>query len=206
MFARSMTIHGNPEALEAGIAYIRDEAMRELLAIEGCTGLSMLADRTFGMSIVTTAWRDAESMAAALHTVRPMWDRSTEVMGGLAEIDEWEIAVLHRRHHTPDGAASRVTWVQTSPDRVDDVVDTFRMALAPQLEGLPGFCSVSLLVDRKTGRGAVSFTVESAAALQRTRDQGGALRETFVERMGVDVTDMAEFDLVLAHLGVPETV
>ncbi len=206
MFARSMTIHGNPEALDAGIAYVRDEMMPELLATAGCTGLSMLADRQYGRSIVTTAWRDADAMKASASAVRPMWDRSTQVMGGLAEIDEWEIAVLHRRHHTPGGAASRVTWVRTPPDRVDDGIDTCRMVLVPQLEELPGFCSLSLMVDGTTGRGALSLTVDSREALEQTRGHGAVLRETFVGRMGVDVTDMGEFDLVLAHLGAPETV
>ena len=206
MFARSMTVHGNPDALDAGIAFIRDEAMPELLASAGCTGLSMLVDRQYGRSIVTSAWRDADAMAASACTVRPMWDRSTQVMGGLAEIDEWEIAVLHRRQHTTEGATSRVTWVQTPPDRVADAIDTFRMVLVPQLEELPGFRSLSLMVDRTTGRGALSFTVDGREALAQTRGRGGMLRETFIERMGVDVTDMGEFDLVLAHLGVPETV
>jgi hypothetical protein len=32
------------------------------------------------------------------------------------------------------------------------------------------------------------------------------MREKFTQEMGMDVTDMAAFDLVLAHLRVPETV
>ena len=206
MFSRSMTIHGNPEALDDGIAYIRDEAMPQLLAMDGCVGLTMLADRVSGRSIVTTTWRDAESMDASLHTVRGFWDRSTEVMGGLAEIEEWEVAVVHRRQRRAPGASSRVTWVRADPQRVDDVVDAGRMALVPQLEDLPGFVSVSLLIQRDTGRMVASFTVDSRAALEHTRATGSALREQFIQHMGVEVTDMAEFDLVVADLRVPETV
>jgi hypothetical protein len=206
MFSRSMTIHGNPEALDDGIAYIRDEAMPRMLALEGCVGLSMLADRVSGRSIVSTAWRDAGSMQASVPTVRELWDRSTEVMGGLAEIEEWELSVVHRRQRTPPGASSRVTWVRAEPSRVDDVVDAARMALIPQLEDLPGFAAVSLLINRDTGRMVCSFTVDSRAALEDTRATGGALREQFIRCMDVEVTDMAEFDLVVAELRVPETV
>jgi quinol monooxygenase YgiN len=206
MYSRSMTIHGNPEALADGIAFIRDEAMPQTLAMEGCTGLSMLADRVSGRSIVTTAWRDAESMQASVASVRDLWARSTQVMGGLPEIDEWELAVLHRRHRASEGACSRVTWLRVEPGRVDDVVDAYRLAFVPQLDDLPGFTSVSLLVNRETGRMASSFTVDSRAALEHTRAGGGELRDRFIRGMGVEVTDLAEFDLVVAGLRAPETV
>jgi quinol monooxygenase YgiN len=206
MFARSMTIHGNPEALDDGIAYIRDDAAPQLLAMDGCVGVTMLADRASGRSIVTTAWRDADAMQTSLPSVRTFWDRSTEVMGGLAEIEEWELLDYQRRRTPGQGAFSRVTWVRTDPDRLNDLVDAFRMSLVPRLEELPGFTSVILVADRATGRSVCSFTVDSREALTDTRAQGSALREQFVEHMGVEVTDMAEFDLVIADLRVAETV
>jgi hypothetical protein len=166
----------------------------------------MLADRVSGRSIVTTTWRDRECMDASLHTVRGFWDRSTEVMGGLAEIEEWEVAVVHRRKQRTPGASSRVTWVRADPRRVDDVIDAGRMALVPQLEELPGFVAVSLLIQRDTGRMVCSFTVDSRTALEDTRATGSALREQFIQHMGVEVDDMAEFDLVVVELPVPETV
>lgn len=206
MFSRSMTIHGNPAALDEGIAYIRDDAMPRLLAMDGCVGLSMLADRVSGRSIVSTAWRDAESMQATVPMVRELWDRSTQIMGGLAEIEEWELVVVHRRQPPRPGVSSRVTWVRADPHRVDDVLDAARTTLVPQLEELPGFAAVTMLVDRATGRMVASFTVDSRAALETTRSSGGALRERFIDCMDVEVTDMAEFDLVIADLRVPETV
>ena len=206
MFSRSMTIHGNPDALADGIAYIRDEAMPELRAMDGFAGLSMLVDRASGRSIVTTTWRDAEAMQASLPSVRTFWDRSTEVMGGLAEIEEWELALVHRRRHAEPGTSSRITWVRAEPRRVDEVVDAARVTLVPQLEQLPGFAAVGLLINRDTGRMVCSFTVDSPAALEGTRASGGALREQFIECMDVEVTDMAEFDLVVAELQVPQTV
>jgi hypothetical protein len=42
--------------------------------------------------------------------------------------------------------------------------------------------------------------------MARTRDQFTTLREAFAQRMGVEDLAVAEFDLPLAHLRVPETV
>jgi hypothetical protein len=42
--------------------------------------------------------------------------------------------------------------------------------------------------------------------MSHTRDQFTTLREEFVARMGMDILEVAEFDLALAHLRVPETV
>src|SRR4051794_27159997 len=58
MYARSTTIHGDPGAVREGIAYVHDEVMPVLRAMDGCVGLSMLADRDSGRCIVTTSWRD----------------------------------------------------------------------------------------------------------------------------------------------------
>ena len=42
--------------------------------------------------------------------------------------------------------------------------------------------------------------------MARTRDQFTTLREEFVTRMSMEIVEVAEFDLALAHLRVPETV
>jgi len=51
-----------------------------------------------------------------------------------------------------------------------------------------------------------AVTFEDRAAMERTREQARAMRDEFSPRMGTAITDVAEFDLVLAHLRVPETV
>ena len=48
----------------------RDEMMPAVRGMDGCVGLSMLADRESGTCIVTTSWRDRESMQASAEGVR----------------------------------------------------------------------------------------------------------------------------------------
>jgi quinol monooxygenase YgiN len=206
MYARTTTIHGNPPSIDRAVAHLRDEVMPEVQQMEGCVGLSMLADRDTGRCIITTAWETREAMHATADRVRPLRQRITDILGGDSEVSEYEIAVLHRAHEAPEGACTRVTWTRIEPQRVDEVLDGYKMSLLPKLEEMHGFCSASLMVDRREGRGAGAVTFADRAALEGSRQQATTFREEFTRRMGVQVVDVAEFELVLAHLRVPETV
>jgi quinol monooxygenase YgiN len=206
MYARSTTVRGNPQKLDAGIRYVHDKVMPAVQQMDGCVGLSMLVDRDTGRCIVTTAWADAEAMRNSADGVRSIRERAAEILEGTPEVQEWEIAVLHRTHETSDGARCRVTWVRGDTARMDQVVDTFRMGIVPQVDEIPGFCSLSMMIDRKTGLGALASSYDSRESMEAAQGSVQQMREQFTREMGLEVTDMAEFDLVLAHLRVPETV
>ena len=206
MYARSNTARGDPRRTDDAIAYIRDEVLPAVRRIDGNIGLSMLSDRDSGRSIVTSAWESEEAMRASAEQVRPMRERYTEMMGAQVEVHEWEIAVLHRVHEAPEGACTRVTWTRIDPVRVDEVLDAYKMTLLPRLEQMGDFCSASLLVDRREGLGAGAVTLADRQALVDSRPAADANRAEFTRAMGIDVLEVAEFELAVAHLRVPETV
>jgi hypothetical protein len=72
------------------------------------------------------------------------------------------------------------------------------------LQELTGFCSASLLVDRAGGLGCSAISYDSRAALDASRDPGSVIRESVMTQAGIRVTEMAEFELAVAHLRVPE--
>jgi len=206
MYARSTTTRGNPQMIDDAIAYLRDEVMPAITAMDGCIGLSMICDRDSGRCIATSAWQSEEAMHNSESGMHDMRMRYAQTMGSEPEVQEWEIAVLHRKHNAPEGAACRVIWGQGDPANAERMLDTFRMGLLPRLEEFPGFCSVSLLVDRASGRSTSAVVYESRDAMQRATEMGRALREEFNQQMGGEITEVAEFDLAFAHLRVPETV
>jgi quinol monooxygenase YgiN len=206
MYARSTTIRGNPQAMDEGIRYVRDEVMPTVAGVEGCVGLSMLADRPTGRSIVTTAWADSDTMRRSAEGVMAMRAKAAETMQGEAQVNEWEIAVLHRLHETHNGACARVTWGQCDPAHMDRMLEAFRMSMLSRLEDLPGFDSVSVMVDRETGRAAVAASYDSRHSLEQASQMASSLRQDFSNQTGMDITEVADFDIVLAHLRVPETV
>ncbi len=98
MYARSTTIQAQPSSIDAGIAHVRDTVLPALEGTDGCLGLSLLVDRTSGRCIATSSWESEEAMRASEESIRPIRDRAAELFGGSAQVEEWEIAGMHRDH------------------------------------------------------------------------------------------------------------
>lgn len=206
MYARSSMVRGNPLRIDQATAYLRDKVMPAVLALDGFVGLSMLADRDGGRCIATTSWRDEAAMHDSEGPLHALRGRFGDILGGRPEVQEWEIAVVHRTRHAPPGACARVIWSRGAPANRESALDTFRLAVLPRLEELPGFCSISMLVDLEAGRAVSSTVYESRDAMTAATAAALPLREEFLRSVGGEITEVAEFDVVLAHLRVPETV
>jgi hypothetical protein len=205
MFARSTTIR-EIQHMDEGIAHIRDTVLPTVQQMSGCVGLSLLVDRDGARCIATTAWADESAMHATAESVKEMRDRAAEVFGGQATVEGWEIALLHRRHQTHEGTCTRVTWTRGDPDRMEAGFKVWKSMVLPGLDELPGFCSVSLMAHRPSGRTATTVTYDSREEMGRATQQSVALREEVADAAGAEITEIATFDLVLAHLRVPEIV
>jgi len=206
MYARSSTFRARPESVDAGIEYTRDEVLPAFLGMDGCLGLSMITDRESGLCIATSAWRSAEARSASEEQVGGLRERMAQTLGGPPEVEHWEIALLHRDHRSQQGARVRATWVQADPAQIERLVDFTKAITLPTLDQTPGFCGCSVLVDRATGKGVVTVSFDSAAAEEDSRETARGLRERFVEQTHERIVDVGQFDLVLAHLHVPELV
>lgn len=204
MYARSTTVRGNPLAMGEEIAYIRDQVMPAVQQMDGCVGLSMLTDRESGRCIATTSWTDHDAMSASADGVAPLRQRAAEIMGGAADVQEWEVALMHRLHTAHHGACARVIWSDGDPAETDSMLESFRMGILPRLDDIPGCCSVSVLIDRATGHGVLTTTYDSPQDMAAARATAAALRDEFVQQMRRTVSEVAEFELVVAHLRIPE--
>jgi hypothetical protein len=175
--------------------------------MDGCVGVSMLVDRESGRCIVTTAWSSEDALQASRERVRELRSRAMSVMGAeQPEVREYEIAILHRERPVPDGARARVTWVKVAPSGIDRQIHVFRRRGRPAGRARAGFGCACVRVARATGRAAAAVTYESSAALEASREPTKAIRGGAVKEMGAEVLEVAEFDVALAHLRVPERV
>jgi heme-degrading monooxygenase HmoA len=205
VYARTTTIQAQTSSIDDGIAHVRDEIMPAVQAIDGCVGMSLLVDRQSGRCIATTAWESEEAMHASAEKASQLRDRATQrFQGNVENIEQWEIATLHRDHRSREGACTRATWIKGDPARIDENIEFYRTSVLPSLEDLEGFCSASLLIDRASGRAVASTTFDSREAVERNRQQADAMRDERTREAGVEITDEGEFDLAIAHLRVPE--
>jgi len=208
MFARTTTTESPPESVDEGLAYIQDTVFPEVRSMPGCIGLSLVADRTTGRCIATSAWETEQALRDSEMAIRPIRERAAEVFRSTPNVDVWELATMHRMHAAPDGACVRSTWLQGDPADVDDLLETFRTATLPALEGFEGFCSASLLINRAEGRALATIAYDNKEALMASREKANELRARTAAGMGGggQVQDVREFELVHAHLHVPELV
>jgi hypothetical protein len=159
-----------------------------------------------GRCIAATSWESEEAMQASAESIRPIRDRAAKLFGGSPQVEEWEIAALHREHRSSEGACVRATWVKVDPGQMDRGIDFYKTTILPALEELEGFCSASLLVDRASGRGVASWTFDSAEAMERVKGQIDSIRTKGSREARAEILDECDFELALAHLRVPETV
>jgi hypothetical protein len=208
VYARTTTVMADPARMEQGIAFVSDEVWPAVRDLPGCAGMSMVVDRDTGKGIVTAAWETEEALRASAGRVMAMRDRATEVLNARAApvVEEWEIAVMHRSHATHPGTCVRVGWSQIPTDYVDRALDFWRGTLLPEMERMPGFASASLMIDRAIGRGVTTVAFDSREAMESTREQAGYLRARSTQEINVEFLDVGEFELVMAHLHVPELV
>jgi len=203
--ARTTVIQADTAMIDAGIAYVRDQVIPAVTALDGCVGMSLLADRASGRCIAATAWQTEEAMRASAERVRPLRDGAEQAMGATTSaVDTWEMTVMHRDHATPAGACARVTWLSGDPAMADRATDVFRMGVLPRVQELDGFCSASFMINRETGRAVGTVTFESRAHVEASRDAATGIRTSAVSDLGATVDEVAEVEVALAHLHVPE--
>src|ERR1700733_5370585 len=98
-----------PSSVDAGVAYVRETVMPLLEGLDGHIGLSLLADRSSGRCITPSAWASKAARRAGRPAAQVVRSRAAEIFGddGSPNVDEWEIAVLHRELGAAEGACVR---------------------------------------------------------------------------------------------------
>ncbi len=205
MYVRTTEVRGDPARIDDGLRVVRDEVFPAITEMDGCVGMSLLVDRETGRCIATTAWQSEDAMRASAEAVRPLRDRAEAALGSSgSEVNQWEVAVVHRDHAAPEGACARLTWSSGDPGTADHAVDTYRMVILPQVQELDGFCSASLMIDREHGRAVGTAVFDSRQALEASRDTARGLRERVAGEIGATIDQIEEMEVAFAHLHVPE--
>lgn len=206
MYARSISIAGRPEAVDDCIDFTRNEVLPVAARTDGCLGVSLVVNHQSGRCIGTSAWMTAESMALADDELAPLRARAGEILRGDPVVDRWEISVMRRVRPSGEGAWCRIIWGRPAEIYIRVIRERLLNPVLRELEPTEGFCSTSLFVDRLERILCSTSTYESRAALDATRAEAAWARERMVRETGVEILEIAELELAVAHLRVPELV
>lgn len=200
MYIRSTIIDGDPRRVDDVITYVRDTVVPFVAGLEGTLGLSMLANRSTGRTITSTAWRSEAAMQDSLDVLAAIRDEGARIMGGTATPEQWTVAERDRARAPEPGFGNRSTRLKFDPGDADLLVDAYRATTIPALHLLPGYCGAVLLIDREKGKAVSSVTFDSRAHLEASRRAAAEIRQASVEKAHARAVEVVETEIVLAGI------
>jgi heme-degrading monooxygenase HmoA len=196
MHVRINTLHGDKGQVDAAIEFVEATVRPKVEALTGNRGMATLVDRDAGVTFVASYWDDAPAMADSESAITDVRQRAGVVGGGDVTVERYEVAVAQRLRLPAAGAPIRMLRTENDPARTDETVAFYRDQLLPQILGLPGMCSVQLLVDRNSGRGMSITAWDDEAAVTAAGESLDRLRNTATEQLGLRITGLDTYTMV----------
>jgi hypothetical protein len=204
VYGRSTTMKIALDRLDEAIAYANERLLPTVRGCDGSLGMSMAVNRETGSSIMVSSWKTREALLASAPAVDALRAEAAALFGEDPLVGEWEIAAMHRVRPSGDGSFLVVTWAKVDHGDVDAVLELYRVWALPKVEQLPGFRSASLMYRREEGLFVASISLADAAAAELARPDIALIRREGIMAAKGYFLDLEDFDLVLAHLDLPE--
>ncbi|HET7690815.1 MAG TPA: hypothetical protein VFK41_10570 [Nocardioidaceae bacterium] len=192
------------DRLDEAVKFANERLLPTVRACDGSLGMSMAVNRENGSSIMVSSWKTREAMVASEPLVDGLRAEAAVLFGDDPLVGEWEIAAMHRASPSSPESYLMVTWAKVDHGDTDAVLELYQNWALPQVQQLPGFQSSSVMVMPDLGNivGSVSF-VDRLSAEQARGGIDHIRREGIMAAKGYYL-DLEDFDLVIAHLDVPE--
>jgi heme-degrading monooxygenase HmoA len=174
MYARVLTFTGVTD-IDAAINYLRETALPVVQSQRGYKGMTASADRAGGVLGVLSLWEsesDRDASESALGKTRQ--EAQGQFATGLT-VETFEERVVQMTKRPEVGSRLMVTHISMDPAKVDENIEFFKAAVAPDMAASPGFRAVRNMIDAPTGEGIVgtlwddeeSMQAAAAAAMSR---------------------------------------
>lgn len=98
---------------------------------------------------------------------------------------------------------ARISRMQVSPERIGDIVDSFKNTALPGVRAIPGYAGSSLGVDESTGDGQVVTFWDSKESAAASRQAATGIRTSVVEATGATLVSVQEYEQVMLERGTP---
>jgi heme-degrading monooxygenase HmoA len=197
MYARTTYAIGDPAQIEHSLEGLRTEAPKLLADSPGYRSFGLFADREQG-KIAMASWWETESDRT--NSDEHLSGRRTELLTPFADsilIGNAEIVAYAWTPEIESAGAFRLGRFMIDTARIDDLVNAFKEVGLPRMQDLSGFCGAAMFIDRQHAVGSVGSLFADRAALEASRTPQSALRREAVQRSGMRVLCLEEFEVVL---------
>ena len=198
MYTRLLTFTGATD-IDAGVRYLREEALPVLNAQRGYRGVTASGDPAAGTLHILSLWDTEEDRASSDSALGKAREEALKLVGGALEVENFEQVVEAISRRPSAGCILNVVRVHMDPASIEDNIGWFKDAIVPQISSQPGFCSLRNMVDRQTGRaisGSVFEDKQSADASLAAIPQ----RRATAEDRGVVFDDIGQREVLFAEL------
>ncbi|MFC9927952.1 hypothetical protein [Streptomyces sp. NPDC127190] len=198
MFVRTIYATGDPAKLDTAVRALNTSGRELLEERPGYRGSGVFVDREIGKLLVSSWW---DTEAERHNSDEVMSERRAMLLEPFAStyaVENYEAVVVHSVQPPRVGGGLRHTRLVFDPLDADLLGDTFRAAVVPRLDALPGLARVSLLIDRDRGTGSVGALFLDRASLVASRAGQAAARHEASAKAHVTVVGLEEFEVVHA--------
>jgi len=177
MFTRAVTFSGVND-VDAGLTYVRDEAVPQLAQQKGFRGLTASVDRTNGVFGVLSLWETEADREASESSMGKARTEAQKLAGGEFTVERFEELLVDMVRPPEVGDALLLRRISMAPPTIDENLAYFRDQILPEVKSYAGFCGMRYMINRQTGLGMVDMVWTDAAA----RDTAQAAVPGRVER------------------------
>jgi hypothetical protein len=198
MYTRLLTFTG-AKNIDAGVEYLRDEALPVLRAQHGYRGVSASADRAGAVMSILSLWDTEADRAASDSALGKAREEAVKLVGGTLTVENLEEVASAVTKAPGPGCALHVSRVSMDPASVDANITYFKEEVLPQMQAAPGFCALRNMADRQSGRAAVGIIFEDRASLDAFMAGGEERRAPAVAR-GISFDDSSVREILFSDI------
>jgi hypothetical protein len=199
VYVRQVTFRG-ARNIDAGVAYIRDDAFPMMSAQHGFRGISVSADYEGEVLGALTMWATEADLDASDGALDKARDGAVKIVGGVMTVENYEQTTEAMSRLPVPGNALVVTRLTVQPSSLDDQVAFFERELLPTIEAHPGFCAMRTLVNRRYGRCIVGIVWTDRRTLDAFMVSMPGVRDVALRR-GIRFDEQSVREIVLFETG-----
>ena len=198
MFTRVVNYTGVSD-VDAAARYISETAAQLMRQQNGYSGGIVSADRSAGQLGVMSIWATEADRDASDGAFAKVRDEIIEKVGGDANVEHFEQAVVATLDKPAVGSSLLIRRVSMDPAKVTDNLEYFEREVLPQIIAQPGCLAVRHMINRETGAGIVGSSWRDEASMLAAAEEADKRRRAAVDR-GVVFGEQSRREIVFVDL------